>query len=47
MSNRPLRILSPGAHMAYTAILQRIRLLIPAKLDDNYDAVAAPLRREI
>ena len=39
MSNHPLRILSPGTHMAYTAILQRIRLLIPAKLDGHYDAV--------
>jgi hypothetical protein len=25
--------------MAYTAILKRIRLLIPAKLDGHYDAV--------
>jgi hypothetical protein len=32
-------MLSPGAHMAYTAILQRIRLLIPAELDGHYKAV--------
>jgi hypothetical protein len=32
-------MLSPGAHMAYTAILQRIRLLIPAELDGHYEAV--------
>jgi hypothetical protein len=28
-------MLSPGAHMAYTAILQRIRLLIPAEPISN------------
>jgi hypothetical protein len=27
------------AHMAYTAILKRIRLLIPAKLDGHYSAI--------
>jgi hypothetical protein len=32
-------MLLPGAHMAYTAILQRIRLLIPAELDGHYEAV--------
>ena len=32
-------MLSHGAHMAYTAILQRIRLLIPAELDGHYEAV--------
>jgi hypothetical protein len=29
----------PRRNMAYTAILKRIRLLIPAKLDGHYDAV--------
>jgi hypothetical protein len=34
-------MLSPGAHshIAYTTILQRIRLLIPAELDRHYNAV--------
>jgi hypothetical protein len=29
----------PEAHMAYTAILKRIRLLIPAELDGHYKSI--------
>jgi len=29
-----------GAHASHTAILQRIRLLIPAELDGQYNAIA-------
>jgi hypothetical protein len=32
-------VLSPEAHMAHTAILERIRLLIPAKLDGHYESI--------
>jgi hypothetical protein len=32
-------IASPGAHMAPTAILRRIRLLIPAELDGHYNSI--------
>jgi hypothetical protein len=32
-------VLSPEAHMAHTAILKRIRLLIPAKLDGHYESI--------
>jgi hypothetical protein len=32
-------VLLLDAHMAYTAILKRIRLLIPTKLDGHYKAV--------
>jgi hypothetical protein len=32
-------VLSPEAHMAHTAILKRIRLLIPAKIDGHYESI--------
>jgi hypothetical protein len=33
--------------MGYTAILQRIRLLIPAELDGHYKAIRRGLRKGI
>jgi hypothetical protein len=32
-------MLSPGAQMAYTAILQRIGLLIPEEMDGHYKGI--------
>jgi hypothetical protein len=41
-------VLLPEAHMAYEAILKRIKLLVPAKLDGTLQkGSAAVLRREI